>query len=93
MKNETMKLPANCALLDKNELHAADGGALSDAGKAMLALGAIGAALCVGAVVLRSLLNGGLDGLIRDSINAGQSFIDGSESAGKEILGAITPKA
>lgn len=89
MTNEMMKMPANCTLLDEDELHAVDGGAVS--AKAVLAVGAIGAALCVGIVVLRSLLNGGLDGLIHDSINAGQNFIDGSESAGKDILDAITP--
>lgn len=91
MKNEMMKLPANCAMMSEDEMQYVDGGfelnaKVVAAGVAILAVGA----MCLN---MFSWFTGGRDtNFIQDSMNFGANFINGSVNAGQNFLNGLLGK-
>lgn len=86
---ETMKFPADCALMTEEEMMYTSGGTVAEtAVKAVIAVGGAAALLVVGCIAARGILSifGGLDSVIDHSVDAGKSFIDGALSAGQGWL-------
>ena len=84
--NKTMKLPADCTLMTEEEMMYTDGGSAAET--------ALKAALVVGSNVARGILSilggeGGLDGAIDSSVDAGKGFIDSALSAGQDWLDSM----
>ena len=93
--NKTMKLPADCTLMTEEEMMYTDGGSAAETAlKAALVVGGAIALLVVGSNVARGILSilggeGGLDGAIDSSVDAGKGFIDSALSAGQDWLDSM----
>lgn len=91
-----MKLPANCAMMNDDEMMNVSGGsAIETAFKAVIAIG--GAAALTGVVVVAakgilSIFGGDPGQWSQDSINGGKNFIDGSLNAGQNFLNKLMGK-
>ena len=95
--NNNMKLPANCAMMNNDEMMNVSGGsAIETALKAVVAVGGAGILLCVAGVAAKGILSifnpSGLDGAISDSVNAGNNFIQGALDAGQNFLDGLMGK-
>ena len=94
--NNNMKLPANCAMMNDDEMMNVSGGsAIETAFKAVIAIG--GAAALTGVAVVAakgilSIFSGDPGQWIQDSINGGKNFIDGSLNAGQHFLNKLMGK-
>ena len=92
---KNMKLPADCALMTKEEMMYTDGGsAVETALKAALVVGGAVVLLVVGSNVARGILSilggeDGLDGAIDSSVDAGKGFIDSALDAGQDWLDSV----
>lgn len=91
-----MKLPANCEMMNDDEMMNVSGGsAIETAFKAVVAIGGAVALTGVAVVVAKGILSifGGDPGQwIKDSINGGKNFIDGSLNAGQNFLNKLMGK-
>lgn len=91
-----MKLPANCAMMNDDEMMNVSGGsAIETAFKAVIAIG--GAVALTGVVVVAakgilSIFGGDPGQWSQDSINGGKNFIDGSLNAGQNFLNKLMGK-
>lgn len=94
--NNNMKLPANCAMMNDDEMmNVSGGGAVETAVKAVIAIGGAVALTGVAAVAAKGILSifGGDPGQwIQDSINGGKNFIDSSLNAGQNFLNKLMGK-
>lgn len=94
--NNNMKLPANCAMMNDDEMmNVSGGGAVETAVKAVIAIGGAVALTGVAAVAAKGILSifGGDPGQwIQDSINGGKNFIDGAVNAGQNFLNKLMGK-
>lgn len=94
--NNNMKLPANCAMMNDDEMmNVSGGGAVETAVKAVIAIGGAVALTGVAAVAAKGILSifGGDPGQwIQDSINGGKNFIDGALNAGQNFLNKLMGK-
>ena len=94
--NNNMKLPANCAMMNDDEMMNVSGGsAIETAFKAVVAIGGAVALTGVAAVAAKGILSifGGDPGQwIQDSISGGKNFIDGAVNAGQNFLNKLMGK-
>lgn len=94
--NNNMNLPANCAMMNDDEMMNVSGGsAIGTAFKAVIAIGGAVALTGVAAVAAKGILSifGGDPGQwIQDSINSGKNFIDSSLNAGQNFLNKLMGK-
>ena len=94
--NNNMKLPANCAMMNDDEMMNVSGGsAIETAFKAVIAIGGAVALTGVAVVAAKGILSifGGDPGQwSQDSINGGKNFIDGSLNAGQNFLNKLMGK-
>lgn len=92
---QTLKFPAEYALMTKDDLAETTGGTAAEtAVKAAVAVGGAAVLLVAGSIAARGILSifggkGGLASVIDSSIRAGQDFIDGALSAGQGFLDAL----
>ena len=91
--NNNMKLPANCAMMNDDEMMNVSGGsAIETAFKAVVAIGGAAALTGVAVVAAKGILSifGGNPGQwIQDSMTAGKNFIDASMAAGVKFLNKL----
>ena len=94
--NNNMNLPANCAMMNDDEMMNVSGGSVIEtAFKAVIAIGGAVALTGVAAVAAKGILSifGGAPGQwIQDSINGGKNFIDASLNAGQNFLNKLMGK-
>lgn len=94
--NNNMKLPANCAMMNDDEMMNVSGGsAIETAFKAVIAIGGAAALTGVAVVAAKGILSifGGDPGQwIQDSINGGKNFVDGAVNAGQNFLNKLMGK-
>ncbi len=94
--NNNMKLPANCAMMNDDEMMNVSGGsAIETAFKAVVAIGGAAALTGVAVVAAKGILSifGGNPGQwIQDSVNDGKNFIDASLNAGQNFLNKLMGK-
>lgn len=85
-----MKLPANCAMMNDDEIMNVSGGsAIETAFKAVVAIGGAVALTGVAAVAAKGILSifcVDPGQWIRDSMAGGQRFLDGAMNAGQSLL-------
>lgn len=80
--NNNMKLPANCAMMNDDEMMNVSGGsAIETAFKAVVA-----------AKGILSIFSGDPGQWIQDSVNGGKNFIDASLNAGQNFLNKLMGK-
>lgn len=94
--NNNMKLPANCAMMNDDEMMNVSGGsAIETAFKAVVAIGGAAALTGVAAVAAKGILSifsGNPGQWIQDSVNGGKNFIEASLNAGQNFLNKLMGK-
>lgn len=94
---ETMKLPANCAMMNEDEMLTAEGGnAVTIAAKAVIAIGGAAALTGVAFVAAKGILSifnpNNYGDIIDSSVSGGKNFIDNAVESGRNFLNNLMGK-